>query len=70
MPDKPHMTLIAAKCGTASHGRQVGAVDPGNYDANLGMLRPRTRGEAFAFALRCDMNDQSVEDDIRGFASS
>ena len=76
VPDHDHMTVLAVTLhnGYVVIGKSVPA-DPENYDADLGMRFAREDAirqlwPLFAFALRCDMTDQSVEDDIRGFASS
>lgn len=76
VPGAPHVTVLAVtlRNGFLVLGKSVPA-DPENYDAELGMKfahedAVRQCWPLFAFALRCDMEGQCVEDDIKGFKSA
>lgn len=73
VPGMQHVTLcgITLRNGFVVFGKSVPA-DPENFDRELG--RKFAREDAirqlwplFAFALRCDMAEQSVMEDIGGF---
>jgi hypothetical protein len=73
-PHLSHISLVMLELhnGFVVFGKSVPA-DPENYDADLGMKFAREDAirqlwPLFAFALRCDMAEQRVMDDIKGSA--
>lgn len=75
VPGMQHVTLlgITLKNGFVVFGKSAPA-DPDNFDPALGMRFAREDAirqlwPLFAFALRCDMSEQSVMEDLRKLAA-
>ena len=71
VPGQPHMTVVAVvfKNGFVVIGKSAPA-DPENYDMDLGIRFAREDAmrqawPLFAFALRCDLEGISVEEDLK-----